>query len=151
MKKIKKLLLALSLTVILSICTSVITYANNSSDTLWDVKNNVGTYDVCGWKTILTEARDKTDSTSGYGNVTSGNYACMSYCVNMQLKTISGRDLVGKYRVLPMVQFFGNVAHYVPSNAYENGYRSVKMSITNVMVWSWATPTAKGKWSPDSY
>lgn len=139
----KKIGVILSTTILLAFGTGVLSYANESNDTPWTIpKLNWASNQA----TIYTEVRPKTDTTSGYGNVQWGNAG--NSIMAMQLKNTNCGDLTGRYRILPPVEFRGNVHHYVPSNAYENGYRSVRMCITQKATYR---PESGGLWSPDSY
>lgn len=120
--------------------------ANNSGDTNWAIYQWTGTSLE---SSILTEVRAKTDDTSAYGYVKSGNTGA-SY-VTMQLKNSSGGDLVGGTdggKILPAIGFSGNVANKIPNYAYENGYRSVRMKITQQA--DADSRGCNGVWSPDS-
>lgn len=152
-KKIsKKIAIMLSAAAITTSLGAVTAFANESWDSTWEV-SSWATFNG-GRETILTNIRNKTDTTSAYGNVLSGNSggATGNSYVSMQLKDENGNDLwrkQGDYRVLPPVIFRGNVEHYVPSNAYENGYTKVRMSITQDC--DWFNRGCNGKWSSDSY
>ncbi len=137
MKFKKKLALVMAATATLTSIGITTAFANNCTDTDWTLKEGQGTK--------LTEERAKTDTTSGYCAVTSGGGSALG---DMQLKNKDGGDLVGKYRVLPSVDFHGNVARYVPSNAFENGYTKVKMLIR--LHNGRRYEDMHGKWSPDS-
>lgn len=144
MKLKKKLLSALATVVLLTSLGITTTFANESNDTSWSIP-------AIDWNSNqvyrTTNARPKTDTTSGYGNILNGNDS--NSLMTMQLKNSDGGDLIGTYRVLPPVQFIGNVSHYVPSNAYENGYRQVCMGLFQRT--TYRLPWAHGLWSPDSY
>lgn len=117
--------------------------ANNSGDTNWAIYQWTGTSLE---SSILTDIRAKTDYTSAYGYVKSGNTGA-SY-VTMQLKDDGGRDLIGGNPILPPVGFSGNVAKYIPNYAKENGYGQVRMKITQQA--DADSRGCNGVWSPDS-
>ncbi|WP_346880393.1 MULTISPECIES: hypothetical protein [unclassified Clostridium] len=145
MKKSKKIYVALSAAILLSGLSLSTALANNCKDSDWYLDAS-----YTNSTSMLTKARPKTDTTSGYGRVISGNID-RNYGMGMQLKRgDNGKDLTGTYRVLPAVSFPGNVEVYVPSNAYENGYRSVKMHISKYRGYNSGCGSSEGKWSPDS-
>lgn len=148
-KMSKKIAIMLSVAAITTSLGAVTAFANESWDSEWEV-SSWATFKG-GRETILTDIRNKTDKTSAYGNVLSGNSGGdtgNSY-VSMQLRDQYGNKLYGDCRVIPEVIFRGNVEHYVPSNAYENGFRRVRMSITQDC--DWFNRGCNGKWSSDSY
>ncbi|MFA9397454.1 MAG: hypothetical protein ACERKV_04205 [Clostridiaceae bacterium] len=149
-KKIsKKLAVMLSVVAITTSLGSVTACANESWDSLWSM--DAWTSDSVLYETVLTNVRKKTDSTSAYGSVICGNDVEIpgNFGIFMTLVDESGHALTGRYRVLPDVRFIGNVEHYVPSNAYENNYKNVRMEITREI--NFYTRRSVGKWSSDSY
>ncbi|MEG2656915.1 MAG: hypothetical protein RSA29_14565 [Clostridium sp.] len=145
MKQSKKTCLVLSGAILLSSIGISTIFANESSDTAWSVP-----WSYTNSSDELTLPRPKTDSTSGYGRIIDGNID-PNWGMSMQLKQSNGNDLTGTYRVLPSVSFVGNEEHYVPSNAYENGYTDVSMYIYKCRGYAPGCGPANGVWSPDSY
>lgn len=144
MKFKKKLALVMATVATLTSIGATTVFANESNDTEWEL------YPWSWENSKFTEDRNKTDTTSGWGNILKGN--APNQHATMQLrKAYNGGDLIGKYRVLPPVDFYGNVGHYVPSNAYENGYRYVCMMIVEYTQPGSSNFGCSGLWSPDSY
>lgn len=149
MKLKKKLALIMATAATITSIGGVTAFANNSSDTPWDLYHWSNAISQCSMDTGI---RPKTDDSSAYGNILKGNERGESL-VYMQLKDRNGNNLVGGYnggKVLPAVRFDGNVSHYVPNYAYENGYSSVVMKITQHALTTGAAG-CNGLWSPDSY
>lgn len=149
MKLKKKLALVMATAATITSLGGITAFANNSSDTAWDLYHWSNAISQCSTN---TKVREKQDDSSAYGRVLKGNEAGKSI-VYMQLKDDKGNDLVGGYnggKVLPAVRFDGNVSHYVPNYAKENGYKNVRMRITQHALKTGAAG-CNGLWSPDSY
>lgn len=149
MKIKKKLALVMATAATITSLGGITAFANNSSDTPWDLAPWSNAISECNYNTL---ARPKTDDSSAYGKVLKGNEAGKSI-VYMQLKDDKGNNLVGGYKggaIAPAVRFDGNVSHYITNYAKENGYRNVKMGILQKALKSGAAG-CNGLWSPDSY
>lgn len=149
MKLKKKLALIMATAATITSLWGVTAFANNSSDTTWDLSHWSNAISHCAMNTRI---RPKTDDSSAYGRINKGNERGES-TVYMQLKDANGNNLVGGYnggRILPSVKFEGNVPNYVPNYANENGYKDVRMWIIQYALKTGAAG-CDGVWSPDSY
>ncbi|GEM_PF-1242483 len=149
MKLKKKLALIMATAATITSIGGVTAFANNSSDKPWDLYHWSNAISQCSMNTGI---RAKEDDSSAYGRILKGNERGKSI-VYMQLKDRNGNDLVGGYnrgKILPAIKFEGNVSRYVPNYAKENGYKDVRMKITQHALTTGAAG-CNGLWSPDSY
>lgn len=139
--KLKKKLALVMATVATITSIGATTVLASSSDTEWAIAGK--------GSSRMSGPRAKEDTTSAWGLTYRGGNDGASDYISMQLKKdYYGNDLVGTYRVLPPVTWNGAGSRYIPSNAYENGYREVWMNIRRLPLSS--ERYVNGKWSPDS-
>jgi len=140
--KLKKKLALVMATVATITSISTTTALADTSDTFWSLSANQSSR--------VDGLRQKDDDTSAWGSVWNYYNNEPGEYVSMQLKRdMHGNDLVGTYRVLPPVTWHGSGSRYIPSNAYENGYRDVAIRIQSLPLTY--TRYMNGYWSPDSY